>query len=90
MGRMYLVFGILRSKSICKDAHEFEQDPEVDGELIKNFKSRAVTQSDLCLRKTILVAFWEVFLKMATPEEKKRERGLLQVKNSEGLRKWWI
>lgn len=29
-------------RALCEDAHEFEQDPEVDEELMKNFKSRAV------------------------------------------------
>lgn len=52
-----------------KDAHELELDPEGDGELMRNVKVRAVTQSDLYLRKTSLATLWKVGRKMASPEE---------------------
>lgn len=41
---------------------------------MKNLQARAVTESDLRLRKTILAAFWKVVLKMASLEEKKLVR----------------
>lgn len=41
---------------------------------MKNLHAGEVTESDLCLRKTILAEFGKVVLKMASLEEKKLVR----------------
>lgn len=90
MDWMHLAFGFLWPESTCEDAHEFEQAPEGDGEQMGNLKGRAVTQLDLCLKHhsdCILEGGFEdgKFLGKETSE-----RSLVQVRNSNGLRKWWI
>lgn len=87
---MHLTFGILWPESICEDAHEFEQDPEGDGELIRNWKGRAVTQSDLCLKDHSDCILEGGFEDGKSRGKEISERRLIQVRNYKGLREWWI
>lgn len=58
---------------------------------MKNLQARAVTESDLCLRKTALATFWKVVFKDGkSGGEGTSEREVVQVRNNKGLRKVWI
>lgn len=87
---MHLTFGILWPESVCEDAREFEQDPDGDGKLMGDWKGRAVTQSDLCLKDHSDCILEGGFEDGKSQGKEISERRLIQVRNYKGLGEWWI